>query len=102
MRGLLDIFGLISTNTELLRRKLQQDHDGRLEPWSRSPARSLGLALGQLLVACGGANASNSTSSTYARRPCAGARATTRLRDWHERLPARSGRTTAQRVGINH
>ena len=83
MRGLLDIFGLISTNTALLRRKLQEDRAGDVDPGA-DPGPFPGAGPGATALACGGANASNSTSSPLpaGRGWC---RPTTRLRDWHER-----------------
>jgi len=81
MRGLLDIFGLISTNTQLLRRKLRDDQAGTAT-LEQVVVRSLGLALGQLLSQRGSERIQQHFLS-YARR--AGLiPADTRLRDWHE------------------
>ena len=81
MRGLLDIFGLISTNTDLLRHKLQEDHagDATLE---QVVIRSLGLALGQLLSQRGSERIQQHFLG-YARRTAL-VPTGTRLRDWHE------------------
>ena len=89
MRGLLDIFGLISTNTELLRRKLQQDHEGDAT-LEQVATRSLGLALGQLLSQRGSERIQQhflAYARTHGLVPTA-----IRLRDWHERyLPVGEG-----------
>jgi hypothetical protein len=82
MRGLLDIFSLISTDTELLRRKLQQDHSGD-SSLEQVAIRSLGLALGQLLSRRGSERIQQHFLS-YARDNALVPGAT-RLRDWHER-----------------
>ena len=82
MRGLLDIFGLISTNTQLLRRRLQDDQAGAAT-LEQVVVRSLGLALGQLLSQRGSERIQQHFLC-YARH--AGLVPTaTRLRDWHER-----------------
>ncbi|HYN78069.1 MAG TPA: hypothetical protein VES73_09790 [Lamprocystis sp. (in: g-proteobacteria)] len=82
MRGLLDIFGLISSNTERLRRKLQQDHAGE-STLEQVAIRSLGLALGQLLSHRG----SERIQQHFLTYACNHALVPpgTRLRDWHER-----------------
>ncbi len=82
MRGLLDIFGMISTNTELLRRKLRDDHAGNATV-EQVATRSLGLALGQLLSQRG-AERIQQHFLGYARRTGL-VPPGTRLRDWHER-----------------
>lgn len=82
MRGLLDIFGMISSNTDTLRRKLRDDQagDATLEEVA---VRSLGLALGQLLSQRGSERIQQHFLY-YAQRTGL-APPETRLRDWHER-----------------
>lgn len=82
MRGLLDIFGMISTNTELLRRKLRDDQTGTAT-LAQTATRSLGLALGQLLSQRGSERIQQHLLA-YARRT-GQVPPGTRLRDWHER-----------------
>ncbi|WP_295393571.1 hypothetical protein [uncultured Thiodictyon sp.] len=82
MRGLLDIFGLISTNTQLLRLKLHEDQDGTAT-LEEMVVRSLGLALGQLLTQRGSERIQQHFLC-YARRTAL-VPTGTRLRDWHER-----------------
>lgn len=82
MRGLLDIFSLISANTNLLRRRLQQDHKGDAS-LEQVTIRSLGLALGHLLSRRGSERIQQHFL-TYARVTGLVPPAT-RLRDWHER-----------------
>ena len=81
MRGLLDIFSLISTDTVLLRRKLLADTEG-VGTVADVATRSLGLALGQLLSQRGAERIQQHLLG-YARRqglvPSA-----TNLRTWHE------------------
>jgi len=81
MRGLLDIFGLISTDTQVLRHKLQDDQAGPAT-LEQVVVRSLGLALGQLLSQRGSERIQQHFLC-YARRtglvPSA-----LRLRAWHE------------------
>ena len=82
MRGLLDIFGMISSNTDTLRRKLRDDQagDATLE---QIAVRSVGLALGQLLSQRGSERIQQ--HFLYFARRTALVPAETRLRDWHER-----------------
>ncbi len=81
MRGLLDIFGLISSNTNVLRHKLQDDQAGPAT-LEQIVVRSLGLALGQLLSQRGSERIQQHFLS-YAHRT--GLVPTTlRLRAWHE------------------
>ncbi|WP_295458673.1 hypothetical protein [uncultured Thiodictyon sp.] len=81
MRGLLDIFGLISTNTELLRHKLHEDQNGAAT-LEEIVVRSLGLALGQLLTQRGSERIQQHFLC-YARRTAL-VPSGLRLRDWHE------------------
>lgn len=81
MRGLLDIFSLISTDTVLLRRKLLADSDGN-GTVADVATRSLGLALGQLL-ALRGAERIQQHFLNYARRQGLVA-PDTQLRHWYE------------------
>ncbi len=81
MRGLLDIFSLISTSTVLLRRKLLSDSEGT-GTVADVATRSIGLALGQLLSPRGSERVQQHFL-TYARRDGLVPRSTT-LRDWFE------------------
>jgi hypothetical protein len=81
MRGLLDIFSLISTDTVLLRRKLLADCEGSATV-ADVATRSLGLALGQLL-ALRGAERIQQHFFAYAKRNRL-VPPETRLRDWYE------------------
>jgi hypothetical protein len=92
MRGLLDIFGMISTNTELLQRKLRDDQAGTTTV-EQVAARSLGLALGQLLSQRG-AERIQQHFLAYARRTGLVSPGT-RLRDWHERYQHLAGELRA-------
>jgi hypothetical protein len=81
MRGLLEIFSLISTDTALLRRKLREDNQGSAA-LEAVTTRSLGLALGQLLSLRGSERIQQHFFSFARRRQLIPESA--KLRDWYE------------------
>ncbi len=81
MRGLLDIFSLISTDTVLLRRKLLADHMGG-GTVAEVATRSIGLALGQLLAQRGSERIQQHFLA-FARRQGL-VPDNLRMRDWYE------------------